>query len=72
MHIDGSNVLVPVGRIIETASFEVCAAGIKGNFVFTLFNLIAATGLIHAVKDMEEFLDIGFFGILFGYSNSDV
>lgn len=57
MHIDGSDLVVAVGRVVVNASVSVAAACVERNLVLASVQLTAAALLLDSVQDVEELPD---------------
>ena len=57
MHIDGSDLVVAVGRVVVNASVGVAAACVERNLVLASVQLTAAALLLDSVQDVEELPD---------------
>ena len=57
VEIEGGDLVVGVGRVVENAVFEVIAGGVDGVFVFAVAEVAAAVLLVDGVEDVEELAD---------------
>ncbi len=57
VEIEGRDLVVGVGRVVENAVFEVIAGGVDGIFVFAVAEVATAVLLVDGVEDVEELAD---------------
>ena len=57
VEIEGRDLVVGVGRVVENAVFEVVAGGVDGVFVFAVAEVATAVLLVDGVEDVEELAD---------------
>ena len=57
VHIDGSDLVVAVGRVVVNALVGVAAAGVQGDLVLAAVQLTAAALLLDSMQDVEELPD---------------
>ncbi len=57
VEVEGGDLVVGVGRVVENAVFEVVAGGVDGVFVFAVAEVAAAVLLVDGVEDVEELAD---------------
>ena len=57
VEVEGGDLVVGVGRVVENAVFEVIAGGVDGVFVFAVAEVAAAVLLVDGVEDVEELAD---------------
>lgn len=57
VEIEGRDLVVGVGRVVENAVFEVIAGGVEGVFVFAVAEVAATVLLVDGVEDVEELAD---------------
>lgn len=57
VEIEGRDLVVGVGRVVENAVFEVIAGGVDGIFVFAIAEVAATVLLVDGVEDVEELAD---------------
>ena len=57
VEVEGGDLVVGVGRVVENAVFEVIAGGVDGIFVFAVAEVATAVLLVDGVEDVEELAD---------------
>lgn len=57
VEVEGGDLVVGVGRVVENAVIEVITGGVDGVFVFAVAEVAATVLLVDGVEDVEELAD---------------
>ena len=63
MHINGTDLMIIIRRVIINPFIGIAAGGVEGDFVFVLVYFAAASLLIYGAEDVEELADAFKFGV---------